>query len=172
MFKTGWAVKIPLRSCSIEDALEYVWQSFNISSDLFICFSLKKKKLKPLFTLLHCVDWPGKSSRFPLVSQALYQVTYSKTQPFSLTKLVSTDLRVWVCFDLYSICWPILVSFGYRTHISSNWDQSDATSHPNQQMGRALWCCSVPRREWMPAQWLCDLGPVTSLDPDLLEDVV
>lgn len=24
MFKTGWAVKIPLRSCSIEDALEYV----------------------------------------------------------------------------------------------------------------------------------------------------
>ena len=98
MFKTGWAVMIPLRSCSIEDALEYVWQSFNISSDLFIYFSLKKI-LKLLFTLLHCVDWPGKSSRFPPVSQALYQVTYSKTQRSSLTQLVSTDLRVWVCFE-------------------------------------------------------------------------
>lgn len=65
-----------------------------------ICsYIFHKKKLKLLYTLLHCVDWPGKSSRFPLVNQALCQVTYSKTQPFFLTQLVSTDLRVWVCFE-------------------------------------------------------------------------
>lgn len=128
MFKTGWAVKIPLRSCSIEDALEYVWQSFNISSDLFIYFSLKKI-LKLLFTLLHCVDWPGKSSRFPrqpgVVSSDLFQNSTVLFDSASVYRFKSLGL-FWVIQYLltyFGVFWMknsyLLQLRSIRRHISS-----------------------------------------------------